>query len=174
MNLSYVVVEQDPVAVDDFIRLFRKNQSFRWVGWHADMVDTFRDISAARPDLTLANMKLLKGNLVEYSSKHKHTMPGSQIILLMVSAMNKEQGGTNDSMKLSPRETKVMELLAAGLRYSEIAQQLEVSYATVSTHTRHIYKKLQVSSRSKAVAKYFNHHIPANGRKVPAADDSLS
>jgi DNA-binding NarL/FixJ family response regulator len=55
---------------------------------------------------------------------------------------------------LSPREAEVLELLAKGFLYKEIAEQMQVSYATVHTHIRHIYEKLHVRSRTEAVAKH--------------------
>ncbi len=55
---------------------------------------------------------------------------------------------------LSPREAEVLDLLAKGFLYKEIADQMKVSYATVHTHIRHIYEKLHVRSRTEAVAKH--------------------
>ena len=54
---------------------------------------------------------------------------------------------------LSPRESQVLQLLANGCLYKEIAGTLEISLPTVNTHTRRIYAKLRVRSRSQAVAK---------------------
>lgn len=59
-----------------------------------------------------------------------------------------------ESASLSPREAEVLELLAKGFLYKEIADQMKVSYATVHTHIRHIYEKLHVRSRTEAVAKH--------------------
>jgi DNA-binding NarL/FixJ family response regulator len=59
---------------------------------------------------------------------------------------------------LSLRETQVIDLLTKGLRYKEIAAKLEISYATVHTHIRHIYKKLGVKCRTEAVALYLRQH----------------
>lgn len=55
---------------------------------------------------------------------------------------------------LTSREDEVLALLAKGLLYKEIAEQLTISYATVNNHVRHIYEKLHVNSRSQAVALY--------------------
>jgi DNA-binding NarL/FixJ family response regulator len=54
---------------------------------------------------------------------------------------------------LSPRERDILDLLAQGFMYKEIADKLDSSYATVRTHIEHIYEKLHVNSRSQAVAK---------------------
>lgn len=54
---------------------------------------------------------------------------------------------------LSPQETRLLALIAAGSSYREAAMELEVSINTVRTHIRSIYEKLQVHTRSEAVAK---------------------
>ena len=61
-----------------------------------------------------------------------------------------------EAQSLSPREAEVLDLLAKGFLYKEIAEQMKVSYATVHTHIRHIYEKLHVRSRTEAVAKHLN------------------
>lgn len=61
---------------------------------------------------------------------------------------------TDEAASLSPREAEVLDLLAKGFLYKEIADQMKVSYATVHTHIRHIYEKLHVRSRTEAVAKH--------------------
>jgi DNA-binding NarL/FixJ family response regulator len=59
---------------------------------------------------------------------------------------------------LSPREREVLELLARGYLYKEIADLLHISVPTVNTHIRRIYEKLHVRSRSQAIARFT--HIP--------------
>lgn len=54
---------------------------------------------------------------------------------------------------LSERELDVLRLLASDLDGPDIARHLVVSLNTVRTHTKHIYTKLDVNSRRKAVAK---------------------
>jgi DNA-binding NarL/FixJ family response regulator len=60
----------------------------------------------------------------------------------------------NAADALSPREAEVLDLLAKGFLYKEIADQMKISYATVHTHIRHVYEKLHVRSRTEAVAKH--------------------
>ncbi len=55
---------------------------------------------------------------------------------------------------LSPREQEVLELLARGYLYKEIADRLNISVPTVNTYIRRMYEKLHVRSRGQAVAKY--------------------
>jgi DNA-binding NarL/FixJ family response regulator len=63
---------------------------------------------------------------------------------------------TDERLVLSPREREVLEMLACGFLYKEIAESLEISVKTVDTYIRRIYEKLHVRSRSQAVAKYAN------------------
>jgi DNA-binding NarL/FixJ family response regulator len=65
---------------------------------------------------------------------------------------------TADTDNLSPREREVLELLARGHLYKEIAELLQISIPTVNTHIRRIYEKLHVHSRSQAIAKFT--HVP--------------
>ncbi|MCI2264826.1 response regulator [Sediminivirga luteola] len=53
---------------------------------------------------------------------------------------------------LSTRETEVLRLVADGATNNEIATKLHISDATVKSHLVHIYTKLDVSSRTAAVA----------------------
>ena len=63
-------------------------------------------------------------------------------------------GGGGDLSELSDREQQVLDLLAQGLIYKEIAEKLNIGYETVHTYIRRIYEKLQVRTRTEAVAKF--------------------
>lgn len=54
---------------------------------------------------------------------------------------------------LTDRELEVLRLVAAGLSNAAIAEQLVVSVGTVKTHLKHIFGKLDVESRTQAVAQ---------------------
>lgn len=61
---------------------------------------------------------------------------------------------TNEHFQLlSRREKEIVEELARGYRYKEIADKLFLSVDTVRTHIRNIYEKLQVNSRIEALKK---------------------
>jgi DNA-binding NarL/FixJ family response regulator len=62
--------------------------------------------------------------------------------------------------KLSEREQQVLDLLSQGLMYKEIAEKLTISYETVHTYIRRIYEKLQVRTRTEAVAKFLRRRPP--------------
>ena len=55
---------------------------------------------------------------------------------------------------LSQREQEVLDCLSQGFLYKEIADKLGISYETVHTYIRRIYEKLQVRTRTEAVAKF--------------------
>lgn len=59
----------------------------------------------------------------------------------------------NPNSPLSPRETQVLELLAKGKSYSLIADDLFITKETAKSHIKNIYSKLQVNSKSEAIAK---------------------
>lgn len=60
----------------------------------------------------------------------------------------------DESMDLSQRERDVLNGLAEGLAYKQIADQLGVSIHTVRNYIRRIYEKLHVQTRTEAVAKF--------------------
>ena len=74
------------------------------------------------------------------------------------------ESGTSDTEGLSRREKEVLELLAMGASYKEIASQLSLSLDTIRMNTRHIYTKLHVHSRGEATAKYMRSAWPLRER----------
>jgi len=56
---------------------------------------------------------------------------------------------------LSNRENEILELLAKGMLYKEIAARLFISQETVRKHVYHIYEKLHVNNRVEAINKFF-------------------
>ena len=57
-------------------------------------------------------------------------------------------------VRLSSRQQEMLDLLAAGEPYKAIADKMGLSIHTVRGYIRRIYEKLQVHSRTEAVAKY--------------------
>jgi len=56
-----------------------------------------------------------------------------------------------DAPPMTPREQQVLELVAKGFSYAEIATTLNISVNTVTSHIKQIYRKLSVNSRGEAV-----------------------
>lgn len=60
-------------------------------------------------------------------------------------------------VELSRQESKVIGLLARGLRYKEVAVELGVGTATVRTYLERAYAKLGVTNRTEAVARFLQY-----------------
>lgn len=61
---------------------------------------------------------------------------------------------------LTARESEVLQLLAKGLLYKEIAGQLDIRIETVRYHLSNIYRKLHVQTRTEAVIRYLKAEGP--------------
>ncbi|MEG1092044.1 MAG: response regulator transcription factor [Acinetobacter sp.] len=75
-----------------------------------------------------------------------------QISIPAISATVEQNRSAADQETLTQREQEILSLVAQGLSNREIAEQLCVSRYTVESHIKHIYRKLSVSKRTKAVS----------------------
>jgi DNA-binding NarL/FixJ family response regulator len=80
----------------------------------------------------------------------------SDIARKVVQTFKQPAPASGETESLSPREQEVLDFLAKGYLYKEIAEQLDISYGTVHTYIERIFKKLHVRSRAQAVAKYLH------------------
>lgn len=81
----------------------------------------------------------------------------SSIARKVVASFQKSKQIGEKPTHLSPREEMVLNCLAKGLTYKQIADQLDISIDTIRTYLRRVYEKLHVQSRTEAVAKYLSH-----------------
>jgi LuxR family maltose regulon positive regulatory protein len=82
----------------------------------------------------------------------------AQFVAKLLSEFDQIAGGPDSAVQpliepLSRRELEVLNLLADGLSNSEIADKFVISVGTVKAHTASIYRKLNVNSRTQAVAR---------------------
>jgi len=77
-------------------------------------------------------------------------------VLQMFAAMN---NNSNDQYNLSDREKEVLQWLVNGYSYKMIAAEMFIAIDTVRSHIKKIYEKLQVNSKSEAVAKAFKDKL---------------
>jgi len=63
------------------------------------------------------------------------------------------------SFRLTPQETELLRLMVDGHHYKTAAREMGISTNTVSFHLKHIYQKLQVHSKSEAVAKALRERL---------------
>lgn len=78
----------------------------------------------------------------------------AQIARKVIGAFQKKNP-IDEASELTPKEKEILKALSKGLRYKEIAYEMEISMDTVRTHVRHIYEKLQVQSRMDAINKVY-------------------
>jgi DNA-binding NarL/FixJ family response regulator len=76
-----------------------------------------------------------------------------QVARKVVAAFRRSSGPPGPEEALSPIEQSVLQRLARGLLYKEVAEELQLSPSTVRTHVWHIYRKLQVHNRTEAILK---------------------
>ena len=109
-----------------------------------DLLAAIRDIHQGGAPMTSA----LARKVVD--AFRKQTPPAAPAVSAAVL-----EGGENG--ELAPREREVLDLLAQGFSYKEIADKLNVSFATVHTYVLRIYKKLHVRSKNAAVARWLGY-----------------
>jgi DNA-binding NarL/FixJ family response regulator len=78
----------------------------------------------------------------------------SSIARKVVQHFQKIPPAKNEDHNLTPREKQILELLAKGNLYKEIAWDLGIGFETVRSHIDNIYKKLHVRTRTEAVVKF--------------------
>lgn len=61
--------------------------------------------------------------------------------------------------RLTEQETRILKMLVDGHHYKTAAYELNISTSTVSFHLKNIYEKLQVHSKTEAVAKALREHL---------------
>lgn len=100
----------------------------------------------ARPAQVLEALKVL----------HAGGSPmGPGIARRVIASFAKPRKQAKEFELLTEREREVLEELAKGQRYKEIADDLHLSIDTVRTHVRNLHEKLQVSSRTDALNKLY-------------------
>lgn len=86
---------------------------------------------------------------------HGGSPMSAQIARRVVEAFQPCPSANSAAAQLSPRENEIIQLLAHGHLYKEIADRLGLSVETVRTHVRNIYQKLHVHGRTDAINKVF-------------------
>ena len=77
-----------------------------------------------------------------------------EIARRVVQAFHRPLPNEGEAVKLSPRETELLDLLSEGLGNKEIADRMGLSVETVRDYLKRIYEKLHVRSRTEAALKY--------------------
>ena len=96
------------------------------------------------------------GLLVRQVDHHLECVGRFRLALEVDETFKRPSPASGETENLTPREQEVIDFLAKGYLYKEIAEQLSISYGTVHTYVERIFKKLHVRSRAQAVAKYLS------------------
>jgi DNA-binding NarL/FixJ family response regulator len=86
---------------------------------------------------------------------HGGSPMSSNIARKLVTVFREQQKESTPVQLLSNRENEILQLLAKGLLYKEIADTLTISTGTVRQHIHKIYEKLHVQNRTEAINKAF-------------------
>ena len=83
-----------------------------------------------------------------------------QLLVAARLAVSKYDSRNGKTVKMKPtkRELEIIRQLAKGLSTKEIADKLYISYETVKSHRKNIYKKFGVSSGLETIVMAFEHH----------------
>lgn len=84
--------------------------------------------------------------------------PMSSQIARKVIASFQQKNSIDEVEILTPKEKEILKQLSKGLRYKEIADEMNISIETVRSHARKIYEKLQVQSRTEALNKVYGRN----------------
>ena len=107
---------------------------------------------------TTTAQKIIDGIRDVYNGEASLCAPVARKVLQLFSGRFPESNNS-ETFKLSPREKEVLNELVKGHAYKIIAENLGITYDTVRAHIKQIYKKLQVSTVSGAVAKAMKRNI---------------
>jgi DNA-binding NarL/FixJ family response regulator len=77
-----------------------------------------------------------------------------QIARKVINHFHRAKKPASELEHLTPREYEILQLLAKGYMYKEIADRLTISMSTIRTHISAIYEKLHVHSRTEAAMKF--------------------
>jgi DNA-binding NarL/FixJ family response regulator len=99
--------------------------------------------------------KLVRELDVDALAAFREEEDGSVILLQVESGDRRYRllcSASSHEINLSPREQEIVRLIARGLSNKAVAAVLDISPATVATHLRRIFSKLDVTSRAEMVA----------------------
>lgn len=170
MTITVSIVEDDLHTRAGLRNLISRHADFNCLSQHPTAEEAIEKLPRLKPDVVLMDTNLPGMSSIEAVKKLQVLLPQTQFIMSTVfedddAIISALMEGASDYLlrktptrdlpaALTAREQEVLDLLAQGCLYKEIADKLQISYRTVSTHIEHIYEKLQVHSRAQAVAKH--------------------
>ena len=92
-------------------------------------------------------------NYMELLSALEEIVKGGAPMSSRIARMVIDNYHVNPNSPLTRRETEILQLISEGKTYTQISEELFISKETAKTHIKNIYSKLQVNSKSEAIAK---------------------
>ncbi len=92
-------------------------------------------------------------NYLELLSALEEITKGGAPMSSKIARMVIDNFHVNPNSPLTRRETEILQLISEGKTYTQISEELFISKETAKTHIKNIYSKLQVNSKSEAIAK---------------------
>lgn len=137
------------------VRLKNHKTQFMMFTIFEDSEQVFEALEAGASGYLLKNTKPEK-IIASIKELHEGGAPMTAgIARRVVHSFQKQAVISDERAKLSARENDVLNLLAKGLLYKEIAQKLGISFGTVRQHIHNIYEKLHVQNKTEAINKAF-------------------
>ena len=121
-----------------------------------DAISNWRVVTARQKNLTVVQARLMV-----YTDKLLQAFINNspQLPIIALHSLGANQSANSQVLQsslvdpLSSRELEVLHLIAEGLSNDAIARKLFLATSTVKVHLKHIYGKLDVNSRTQAVAR---------------------
>lgn len=103
--------------------------------------------------------KLLEAVIETYNGGSPMTPSVASRVLKLFQQFAPPSSVVSSDMQLSPREKEILSMMVEGNDFRTIAEKNFISYETVRTHVKKIYKKLHVASASEAVVKAIRQRL---------------
>ena len=156
--IRIVVADDHPIVRAGIVGLLESEPGIEVVGEAADGAEAVAVAEAESPDLVLmASGYLLKAApQAEILAGIRAVAAGETVLAPSIAAKlvsRVRAGASGAPQQLSPRELEVLRLVAAGRSNPDIARSLFIGEATVKTHLLHVFEKLEVNDRTRAVTR---------------------
>jgi DNA-binding NarL/FixJ family response regulator len=159
MATNVCIVEDNEQLRTTLAKVLNRAEGYCCPSHYGSAEEALAGLPKDKPNVVLMDINLPGMNGVECARRLKQMLQGgspmtAHIARKVVQSFQKPVQTNEATEDLSPREREVLDCLSQGLIYKEIAEKLGISYETVHTYIRRIYEKLQVRTRTEAVAKF--------------------
>jgi DNA-binding CsgD family transcriptional regulator len=151
----YVYSSDHALLLSDFLTSAQKKRRNPWyMAVQRDRgVEHECKLLLPAPDRTSRGFFLVRGpDSHDFNERDRDVLT---VLRPQLNAIREEWERRNRPDLLTPRENEILQLVADGLTNKEIARRLVISPTTVRTHLENVFEKLEVGTRTAAVAAAF-------------------